>query len=293
MASFSFLSLYKKRFKSSWELFTKVFLGLFIGTLVCVAFVYVFRLRLGAFPTSVFVISSGINLFLIFKINQIILKAKKRIKKQVIIIGNGKVDDIINKKAIVERKRIEDIKELQQYQYIHEIIISEKINAKENLNFLLYIAKKHNTQIYFSSSVYMAILREKLNGENSLHFLSTFVGRKTDLDELLIRATDLFGSLIFLLVFVPVMLFISLLIETTSEGPVLYKQKRVGKDGKTFIIFKFRTMKNNTGKQTESESAKKDDPRVTTVGKLLRPTRLDELPQLFNVLKGDMSLVGP
>jgi lipopolysaccharide/colanic/teichoic acid biosynthesis glycosyltransferase len=230
---------------------------------------------------------------LIFKINQIILKAKKRIKKQVIIIGNGKVDNIINKKAIVERKRIEDIEELHQYQYIHEIIISEKINAKENLDFLLYLAKIHNTQIYFSSSLYMAILREKLNGENSLDFLSTFIGRKTDLDELLIRTTDLFGSLIFLLVFSPVMLFISLLIETTSAGPVLYKQERVGKDGKTFIIYKFRTMKNDTDKQSEPESAKKDDPRVTAVGKLLRPTRLDELPQLFNVLKGNMSLVGP
>jgi lipopolysaccharide/colanic/teichoic acid biosynthesis glycosyltransferase len=88
------------------------------------------------------------------------------------------------------------------------------------------------------------------------------------------------------------MLFISLIIKITSSGPVLYKQERVGKDGKTFIIYKFRTMKNNTG-EPESASAKKDDPRVTVFGKFLRPTRLDELPQLFNVLKGDMSLVGP
>ena len=98
MASFSFLGLYKKRFKSSWMLFTKVFLGLFIGTLLCVTFVYIFRLGLGAFPTSVFVISFFINLLLIFKVNQFILKHGKRIKKQVVIIGNGEIDDIINKR---------------------------------------------------------------------------------------------------------------------------------------------------------------------------------------------------
>ena len=93
--------VYKRRFKSSWELFQRVFLGIFLGTLLSVAFVYVFRVRWGAFPTSVFAISFFINLLLVFKVNQFVLKAKKKIKKQVIILGEGKVDDIVGKKANV------------------------------------------------------------------------------------------------------------------------------------------------------------------------------------------------
>ena len=76
ISALSFFKVYKKRFKSSWDLFTRIFLGLFCGTLLSVAFVYVFRVRLGAFPTSVFIISFFINLILIFKTNQYILKAR-------------------------------------------------------------------------------------------------------------------------------------------------------------------------------------------------------------------------
>ena len=80
----------------------------------------------------------------------------------------------------------------------------------------------------------------------------------------------------------------------TSEGPVFFKQKRLGKDGKVFDIIKFRTMIVNAEKIGDGLTVKsEDDSRITKVGKLLRKTSLDELPQLINVLKGDMSLVGP
>jgi len=104
--------VYKSRFKSSWELFKKVFLGLFLGMLLSVTFVYVFRIRWGAFPTGIFVISFLVNLLLIFKFNQFVLKAQKKIKKQVVILGEGKVDDIVGRKANIERKRIHQIREL-------------------------------------------------------------------------------------------------------------------------------------------------------------------------------------
>ncbi len=87
--------VYKSRFKSSWELFKRVFCGLVLGTLFSVAFVYVFRMRWGAFPTTVFAISFLVNLLLIFKVNQFLLKVKKKIKKRVIILGKGIVDDIV------------------------------------------------------------------------------------------------------------------------------------------------------------------------------------------------------
>ncbi len=147
-------AVYKNRFKSSWDLFKRVFCGLFLGTLLSVAFVYVFRVKWGAFPTSVFAISFLINLLLIFKVNQFVLKAKKKIKKQVVILGEGKVDDIVGKKANVERKRIEQIGELLEYSTVDEIVVSERITNAKNLNLLLYLERKFKADVLFSPLVY-------------------------------------------------------------------------------------------------------------------------------------------
>jgi len=289
MASFR---VYKSRFKSSWDLFRRVFLGLSIGTLLSVAFVYVFRARWGAFPTSVFILSFLINLLLIFKLNQFILKAKKKIKKQVIILGEGKVDDIVEKKANVERKRIAQIRELLEYSTVDEIVVSEKITNAKDLNLLLYLQRKLNAEILFSPSVYMELLPERINGNSSVK-LNTFIGRQSDLDEFSMRTLDLVASIGILLVLSPVMFLISLLIKLTSPGPVFYTQQRVGKDGKTFTLYKFRTMVKDAEKMAGFSPATENDPRTTRIGRWLRRTRLDELPQLFNILRGDMSLVGP
>ena len=85
----------------------------------------------------------------------------------------------------------------------------------------------------------------------------------------------------------------ALLIKLTSLGHVIYKQGRVGKDGRIFTLYKFRTMINDAEKISGLLPATENDSRVTKVGRILRRTRLDELPQLFNVLRGEMSLVGP
>jgi lipopolysaccharide/colanic/teichoic acid biosynthesis glycosyltransferase len=108
------------------------------------------------------------------------------------------------------------------------------------------------------------------------------------------RIIDIIGSLVGLVILSPVFLVIALLIKMDSPGPVFFVQDRLGLRGKTFRIIKFRTMVMNAenigdGLRVSSES----DPRITRVGRVLRATSLDELPQLINVLKGDMSLVGP
>ncbi|MHC4122160.1 MAG: sugar transferase [Planctomycetota bacterium] len=289
----SFFGAYKKRFKSSWELIQKVSLSVFLGTLLSVAFVYVFRAKWGAFPTSVFAISFLVNLLLIFKVNQFILKAKKRIKKQVIILGEGKVDDIVGKKANVERKRISQIGELLEYSDVDEIVVSEKISDAKNLNLLLYLQRKLKAEILFSPAVYMGLLPERINGNSSIELLSTFVGRRSELDEFFITSLDTSTSLILLILAAVPMSIISILIKITSSGTIIYKQQRVGKDGKIFTLYKFRTMVKDAEKKIGPVLAKQDDPRITKIGKVLRRTRMDELPQLFNVLCGQMSLVGP
>ncbi|MDO5338408.1 MAG: undecaprenyl-phosphate glucose phosphotransferase [Eubacteriales bacterium] len=107
------------------------------------------------------------------------------------------------------------------------------------------------------------------------------------------RTMDIVGSLAGIVIASPLMLLMCILIKLTSPGPLIYRQERVGLHNKTFWMYKFRSME----VQKESEEKKawtvKNDPRVTKIGKLMRKTSIDELPQLFNILKGDMSLVGP
>jgi sugar transferase (PEP-CTERM system associated) len=91
----------------------------------------------------------------------------------------------------------------------------------------------------------------------------------------------------------PSFLIVSLLIKIDSRGPIFFSQKRVGKDGKVYSLVKFRSMRNNAESLTGPVWAQTDDDRVTRVGRIIRKTRIDELPQIFNVLKGDMSIVGP
>jgi len=293
IAALSFFRVYKSRFRSSWDLFKRIVLGLFFGTLLSVAFVYVFRINWGAFPTGIFVLSFFINLLLIFKVNQYILKARKKIRKKVLIIGRDKIDDIVGKKTIVEQIGSNEIGQLAKYRDIDEVVICERIKNEKDLSLLIYLVQKLKIEVVFNPTIYVELLSGRINGDNSVRFLSTFVGEKRDLEEFMIRSLDTMGSIFSLLICTPVIILIFLLIKISSPGPVFYKQQRVGKDGKVFTLYKFRTMVNDAEKEVGPVLASRDDPRVTKVGKFLRTTRLDELPQLLNVLQGDMSLVGP
>jgi lipopolysaccharide/colanic/teichoic acid biosynthesis glycosyltransferase len=111
--------------------------------------------------------------------------------------------------------------------------------------------------------------------------------------EFLIRSLDVAGSLALLILSMPVMMIAALLIRVTSRGPVFYTQERVGQGGRLFTLYKFRTMIDDAEKHVGPVLATQDDQRVTPVGRILRRMRIDELPQVYNVLRGDMSLVGP
>jgi sugar transferase (PEP-CTERM system associated) len=106
-------------------------------------------------------------------------------------------------------------------------------------------------------------------------------------------ATNLILAAIGVVVAAPMMLLTALAVRLTSAGPVLYRQVRVGLDGRPFTLYKFRSMRANAEAETGAVWASKDDPRVTPLGRTLRKLRIDEIPQLFNVLKTEMSIVGP
>jgi exopolysaccharide biosynthesis polyprenyl glycosylphosphotransferase len=117
------------------------------------------------------------------------------------------------------------------------------------------------------------------------------------------RLFDLCVGFLFFIVILPIMILVALIIKLDSPGPVIFRQKRVGESGRLFEMYKFRSMINGAAEMQPAYNQRDDegrllfkrvnDPRVTRVGRFLRRTSLDELPQLFNVLKGDMSLVGP
>lgn len=107
------------------------------------------------------------------------------------------------------------------------------------------------------------------------------------------RMIDLMSAIVLLLLFLPFFPIIALLIKLDSQGPILFRQDRVGEKEKKFTLYKFRTMGVDAEKDTGAVWAKEHDPRVTRLGEILRKSRIDEIPQLFNILAGDMSLVGP
>jgi Undecaprenyl-phosphate glucose phosphotransferase len=120
-----------------------------------------------------------------------------------------------------------------------------------------------------------------------------YVPLSNTFNALIKRLTDIIGAVICIIIFSPVMLVSAILVKTTSKGPLIFKQERVGLHNKPFQMYKFRTMYVQTEEEERKGWTQKNDPRVTSVGRFLRKTSLDEFPQLFNVLKGDMSLVGP
>lgn len=107
------------------------------------------------------------------------------------------------------------------------------------------------------------------------------------------RVMDIAGAICAIILFSPIMVFSVIMIKLTSPGPLIFKQERVGLHNHTFMMYKFRSMDVQPPEKEKTKWTVKDDPRVTNFGKFMRKTSIDELPQLFNVLKGEMSLVGP
>lgn len=104
---------------------------------------------------------------------------------------------------------------------------------------------------------------------------------------------DIILSLIVLIVFLPVWIIVAILIKATSKGPIFFLQDRPGYHSKIFKVYKFRTMKPGSEKMVKGQEVMGNDERITSIGKFLRRTKIDEIPQVLNVLKGEMSLVGP
>jgi lipopolysaccharide/colanic/teichoic acid biosynthesis glycosyltransferase len=238
-------------------------------------------------------ISLPLNLILVFLFNGSVLKSRGRIKKKILAIGKERFDYNLERGVALKRIASEDILQLFKDKEIDEIIICERIKDGEKLNFLLFFSQLLKINIVFSPQLYSELVADKIYSDIPLEYISTFVGRKSDWEEFIIRLFDVAASFITLFFALPLILLVAVLIKVSSFGKIFYRQERVGKDGKTFILYKFRTMVSDAELKHGPVLAIRNDPRVTKIGRFLRFSRIDEIPQFFNVIRGDMSLVGP
>ncbi len=152
--------------------------------------------------------------------------------------------------------------------------------------------KKQFLQFVYAMFIIIDFLRRKKY--NCMHISMCFGWKGEEaLYTYVKRFLDILAALSALVVFSPLLAVTALLVRVTSEGPVIFKQKRIGKDGKVFDIYKFRSMCVGAEQTGTGVYSGKGDMRVTKIGKVLRATSIDELPQLVNILKGEMSFVGP
>jgi len=249
-----------------------------------------------------------ILLFLPFKRLEkfLLFKKLKMFKEKVLIVGNEN-----QKKKLIKEIRDNWYLGMQSSNYVYDYVfiatqnlsvekVNELFEQYSNVNKRMYLIP-YVTNINFAHSDILEYTNLRLN--------SIIVENKL-LNKLNILIKNLFDNLIAVLMmpfFLLVHLIISILIKFDSPGNVFFKQKRVGKNGKIFYVYKYRTMYENSQKLLEEYLIKhpeeieyyekyhkyKNDPRITKIGKILRITSLDELPQIINVLKGEMSLVGP
>ena len=190
---------------------------------------------------------------------------------------------------------IDNLAEILSYNRLDEIIITLSLKKYERLEEIVNTCEKSGVHTKFIPD-YNNIIPTKPYTEDLLgipvihirHVPLTF-----GVNIIIKRTMDIVGSLLALILFSPVMIITAIAIKIGSKGPLIYKQERVGLHNKPFMMYKFRSMAVQKPQEEAGKWTTPGDPRVTPIGRFIRSTSIDELPQLFNVLKGDMSLVGP
>ena len=196
-------------------------------------------------------------------------------------------------KNIKIKTGIADLKETLLQEKIATAIVAPEIYRSPELIQVLFECLRHKIDFINLSSFYEKIVQKvPVSAINQIWFLENISQREKGLYEFSKRAFDLVAAIAFLFTSLPFWPIIALAIKIESSGPVFYKQIRVGQGGKPFKLTKFRTMVRDAEKDGP-KMAQENDPRVTRLGRFLRKTRIDELPQLWNIIKGEMSFVGP
>jgi exopolysaccharide biosynthesis polyprenyl glycosylphosphotransferase len=276
-------------------------------SVVCVSIVIMaltFWMRGFSFPRSVFLLAFLIQLVLLSLSRWLLWLFDRQLhgRKKVLIVGNDLNDGLSLAEKFLNHSKgwfvvydflpINELAKLEDIlSSVDVILVSSFVQDKEKI---ITVCQYHEKEVLVVPDLYEICLSKSSTQQiDDMLVLSIHPPKLTVSQMLIKRMFDILVSSLLLILTIPLMILLTLLIPLTSTGPALYKQERLGKGGKPFQLYKFRSMVQDAEKKTGPVLASEKDPRITPIGKLIRSTRLDELPQLFNVLKGDMSLIGP
>jgi len=250
-----------------------------------------FFMRAFAYPRSVIFISFILETIGFLAWRYYLFVSNKRAEKRetAVIIGKEEIYERYGKYEFIKAKNLDEIQRIKEK--IDAIFITEDgFDKKKTMEFAL----KNKIKLFISPDISdLIIFSSKFLSLSDKVFIEFSKFSLSHEEKILKRMIDIILSIIFLILLSPLFVVIPMLIKLTSKGRVFYIQRRVGEEGKIFDLIKFRTMIEGAEKKTGPILSRDNDPRVTKIGRFLRKTHLDEIPQLINVLKGDMSLVGP
>ena len=201
-------------------------------------------------------------------------------------------DDYRNVKIV---GRIDDLEKIISENDFSEIAITLSLNEYDKLRKVVSVCEKSGLHTKFIPDYGTMIpSRPQTDDFDGLPVINIrAVPLQGFFNSFIKRTMDIIGSIFAIILFSPFMLIIAIIIKLTSKGPIIFKQQRVGLHNKIFTMYKFRSMIEQDDREEKTKWTTKDDPRTTKIGRVIRKISFDELPQLFNVLKGEMSLVGP
>lgn len=324
LLSFNYAALYRDmERKSVSDIFIYVFLASTFAVIISLS--TTFFVRAFSFSRVVMIFMWLLSIILLFvwriiyKIFYLYLFKKEIIVQKIILIGatettaslierinltfsNGyKIIGVLDDKAPKNKKfngikilgKVNDLKKVLKKYGGDEIFIGIPDFDRKKLTEIILENEGVNFKI---ASDILGLMTKNINYDE-MFGIPVFSIRELPLDKMrnriIKRTFDILFSLICIILFLPVFIIVALLIKITSKGPIFYKQDRISRWGNIFKIYKFRTMTVEAEKKTGPVWAKKNDARVTPVGRILRKFSIDELPQIFNVLTGEMSMVGP
>ena len=322
LAGFYIAGLYDHRLaKSDINFYTNALRTILINAGIAVLFFYIFNNRLFSIrPQVVFGIFVGVYaiLFLLWRrfYNQMVASAT--FLQNVLFIADGdeldelsqelykkpylgyKVVDTIRLNGQLklgennsEQKNMVDLKQELAKKNVHAVVTSLSLHHHPEIVAQFFENLSSGVSYFDMPKFYERLMgKVPVSTIGQLWFLENITENEKRFYEVSKRVFDILGAIVFGIVGIVLTPFIALVIKLDSRGPVVFKQRRVGKFGKTFLAMKFRSMRTdaeNTGPQWTQFK----DPRITGVGRFLRKTKLDEIPQLINILRGEMSFIGP
>lgn len=294
----------------AYKLLFRMFCCYLISTVIGISYFYVFSTRLT--PKRILLIYNSLVLGLLFMWHLLCKKffTNKYFKNKFIFIGyTPDVKSLLELTKIKyygnfifegiydENSKYATIKteqELEEYLFkrnIKTVVITSKYKLTPSLSNMLMDAMGNKTVFYSLPDFYELIARKiPISSISEGWILNNISKAECIIYKSIKRAADIIFSILILFITSPIWLLSTFIIPLESKGPVIFKQKRLGLHSKEFILYKFRSMReeNNTYKYTTE-----NDSRITKFGNFMRKTRIDEIPQLINILKGDMSLIGP